>query len=219
MTHDASYLGEQELRERLARGGWSLSFVVERALTVEGRVYDVTHGVAWNGPLRGRFAILGTCVDGDAADRYGALSAGSLVSARRIGTTKLRAEVLDTTRARDELEQLADPLLAAKTFDAALAVVTRRAFTIEPERTAEMLYDGFSWQILARRPREHLYLDLRYRPWPEDSFGAVTIDERGAATLLRGGVAVCLEILSLDAAERILDVLASDGAGASAASE
>ena len=194
----------EELRESLVHAGWSLTDLREKVVEVEGEVLDVTVGAASRGPLRARFVRLGHCVDGDLIDRLFV----SYTAARRIGATKLRAAVLDTGRALDELTQLA-PLLAAPDFAAALALVEARGFTVDREHSAEDSYDSESWTIRAQSAGEQLDLHLR--------FGGHGLPERGPEGFvntfnqaeLRGPSAVLTVALhSLAMAEALLDQLA-----------
>jgi hypothetical protein len=194
----------EELRARLARAGWAITDLREKVVEVEGELLDVTVGAACRGPLRARFVRLGHCVDGDLIDRLFV----SHTAARRIGATKLRAAVLDTGRALDELTELA-PLLAAPDFAAALALVEARGFSVDRQASVEDTHDSESWTIRAQSAGEQLDLHLR--------FGGHGLPERGPDAFvntfnqaeLRGPSTVLTVALhSLAMAEVLLDELA-----------
>lgn len=198
----------EELKERLAQAGWSVTDLRENVLNIQGKVMDVTLGAASRGHLRGHFVRLGQCVDGDSVDRFAGLADEAFTVARRVGGTKFRAEVLDTDRALEELAHL-EPVLRAHDFSAALALVEGRGFSVDRLASREDTYDTFVWQIRARRAGEHLDVGmlLKHHGLAEQGPGDL-VKPYGEVELRRPDAVLSIAVRSFARAEELLDVLA-----------
>ncbi|MDF2697429.1 MAG: hypothetical protein K0S65_5812 [Labilithrix sp.] len=194
----------EELTRRLARAGWSVTHLRDGALRVRDEVMDVTRGAATRGLLRGHFVRVGPGVDGALAERIERL--GPLVAEQHVGAAMFRAEVLDAARAREELVRL-EPLFEARTFEAAVALVASRGFTVDPTASLEDTYDTFVWEIRARRAGEHLYASVRFGRHGLAERAGIFVNDFGQAELRRPAAVLTVAVLSLARAEELLAVL------------
>ena len=150
-----------EIRAALSRAGHSVLSLVEHALTVEGRVLDVTNVVAQRPGQRAFLQIARACQEGDPADKHltsNGSHRGRVV--RRLGTTKLAIDVKDEAKAREELSSLLPALATPAFVDAVTDHLRARGWRVTsgaPNASDE--WDG-SWTIRAERGRGDATLEV-----------------------------------------------------------
>lgn len=141
----------EAIRDRLTELGWTVRQLVAPALTVQERRLEVVSVLVQRGMLRGHVVVLLASEDGDMADRFADLAAPTIarVSRRLPGRGwKIRAEVLDHERARDELACLRAALQCpGLDFPGALALFEQRGWQLDRERSNEACFDNFTWTI------------------------------------------------------------------------
>lgn len=150
---------EAEVRRAFQQAGWSVSWLLENALVVEGTVYDVTNVLADRDQLRARVQVVRDCAVGGVADRCTEMLAPRPLSAVQWAEkTKVTVEVHDFGGAAAELERLC-AALERSTRDCAGALEAR-GWRVVRETSPESAAWDQSWELVAERPGESLRVGL-----------------------------------------------------------
>lgn len=167
-----------EIRAALSHAGCSVVSLVENALTVEGRVLDVTNVVAQRREERAFLRIARACREGDLADAHVTSGRGGVV--RRVSDTKLAIDVKDEAKAREELSSLLPTLATPEHLRAVTDHVRARGWRVTsgpPNASDE--WDG-SWTVRAERADATLEVGL-----------VSGIHDARDAISFQGGTAIC----------------------------
>jgi hypothetical protein len=205
VLHDA-----EEIRLALAQAGWSVTRLVENALTLGRRECDVTNVFAMREKLRAFAVVARDCAEGDDVDRSASPAPSPTRAARRVGRTKVYVDVQDYGRAAQELEAI----LAVPRTDTRAWVDTflARGWQVTRQSSVEIFnWDG-SWHLLAERPGEALSAGVIVS-WPgrDEGIRESTVS-RGSATAKIGSHTVHVAVTSAAEANALADALLSRGA-------
>lgn len=191
-----------EIRETILRAGWSVSHLVEGALKVHERTFDVTNVGAVRGGLYA-FLVVTREPLGD-NEAFLSLADSPRVESRRSGGAQVRLQVYDGERGREELEALL-PKLQAGWFDEALRTVAARGWNVDRQRSDERVgYDEPAWSIRAASPTEDL--EIGASAFGVDGGKGLVMD-KGKVSLETSGARYHASIVSTTEAARFAEAL------------
>jgi hypothetical protein len=148
-----------DLRRAFAQAGWSVLWLKENALTVEGVGYDVTNVRANRENLRAFVEVVRDCAEGGVADQFTPPPRWPFLPAvRRVENAKVTVHVEDFGRAQAELECLLSAL--TRSTQACASAVSARGWRVVRETSPELTYWDQSWELLAEREGESLRIGL-----------------------------------------------------------
>lgn len=198
-------LHDRELRDVLARMGWTIAHLTENALRDRERAYDVTRVSAQRLALRATIVVARDCAEGSFVDRFAVAAPSPTVAVRRAGDAKVVVEVCDFERARSEARLLLAHLSGDFRRRCIDDLAERGWRVIDETGEATFGWDG-SWQLRAERPGEAMLVGI-VQSAAGDAECEESIVARGTATATVGGLSLFVTVTSATASNELADAL------------